>query len=310
MSTLQENLDAIKLDKDTNLKPENLKVGVTCLGVNGRLQNGCKLFETEENMLNDKDVKYGDLAAIYRNEIANCTSNVIFSSCIFPDTVVLPQQVTDSIHFEFNDIGSGSLRVSGSLYSNHFYVSCMGAGMLDIDYESQDGITYTRSDIRADGYIVEGNTVYFGTNLQADENSWNDLIGYFMQVNSDIFGGIFQYTENADYDNLIYPISQSDLDFSTSPATFTANYDKTRAISVDLLKDIILNNNLSDFVSFFVLVRINNEWYVGQNSSGAYFYDFDGNVGLSDAITNPYKITPFGMIYFSLSMSDAIIRAR
>ena len=37
MSTLQENLDAIKLDKDTNLKPENLKAGITCLGVNGTL---------------------------------------------------------------------------------------------------------------------------------------------------------------------------------------------------------------------------------------------------------------------------------
>ena len=35
MSTLQENLDAIKLDKDTNLKPENLKKNVTCLGITG-----------------------------------------------------------------------------------------------------------------------------------------------------------------------------------------------------------------------------------------------------------------------------------
>ena len=40
MSTLQENFDAIKLDTDTNLKPENLKAGVTCLGVNGTLEAG------------------------------------------------------------------------------------------------------------------------------------------------------------------------------------------------------------------------------------------------------------------------------
>lgn len=32
MSTLQENLDNIKLDKQTNLKPENLKKGITLLG--------------------------------------------------------------------------------------------------------------------------------------------------------------------------------------------------------------------------------------------------------------------------------------
>ena len=39
MSTLQENLDAILLDKNTNLLPENLKAGVNCLGVNGTLNN-------------------------------------------------------------------------------------------------------------------------------------------------------------------------------------------------------------------------------------------------------------------------------
>lgn len=32
MNELQEKLNAIKLDKDTNLLPENLKAGVTCLG--------------------------------------------------------------------------------------------------------------------------------------------------------------------------------------------------------------------------------------------------------------------------------------
>lgn len=37
---LQENLDAILLDKNTNLKPENLKEGVTCLGVDGTMQSG------------------------------------------------------------------------------------------------------------------------------------------------------------------------------------------------------------------------------------------------------------------------------
>lgn len=38
--SLQDTLNSIKLDKDTNLKPENLKAGVTCLGVNGTLESG------------------------------------------------------------------------------------------------------------------------------------------------------------------------------------------------------------------------------------------------------------------------------
>lgn len=40
MSTLQENLDAILLDKNTNLLPENLKKNVTCLGIAGTLETG------------------------------------------------------------------------------------------------------------------------------------------------------------------------------------------------------------------------------------------------------------------------------
>lgn len=37
---LQDNLDAILQDKNTNLKPENLKEGVTCLGVDGTMDSG------------------------------------------------------------------------------------------------------------------------------------------------------------------------------------------------------------------------------------------------------------------------------
>lgn len=40
VNELQTKLDAILNDKNTNLKPENLKAGVTCLGVEGVMQSG------------------------------------------------------------------------------------------------------------------------------------------------------------------------------------------------------------------------------------------------------------------------------
>ena len=43
---LQENLDAILLDKNTNLLPENLKAGVTCLGVEGTLEGETPVVKT------------------------------------------------------------------------------------------------------------------------------------------------------------------------------------------------------------------------------------------------------------------------
>lgn len=57
MSTLQENLDNIKLDKQTNLKPENLKKGVTLLGVTGTMECGTS---SEANNYNIKaKIMYG-----------------------------------------------------------------------------------------------------------------------------------------------------------------------------------------------------------------------------------------------------------
>ena len=43
---LQQNLDTILLDKNTNLKPENLKSGVTCLGITGTLQQSENLYRS------------------------------------------------------------------------------------------------------------------------------------------------------------------------------------------------------------------------------------------------------------------------
>lgn len=45
---LQEKLDAILIDKNTNLLPKHLKVGVTCLGVEGNLEPGV-MTETDYN---------------------------------------------------------------------------------------------------------------------------------------------------------------------------------------------------------------------------------------------------------------------
>ena len=47
---LQQILDDILQDKNTNLTPDNLKQGVTCLGIRGNLQEGIdKLIEAKDN---------------------------------------------------------------------------------------------------------------------------------------------------------------------------------------------------------------------------------------------------------------------
>lgn len=61
---LQTKLNAILEDKDTNLKPENLKAGVSCLGVNGTLENSG--IDTSDATATAEDIVSGKTA--YANE--------------------------------------------------------------------------------------------------------------------------------------------------------------------------------------------------------------------------------------------------
>ena len=63
---LQENLDAILLDKNTNLKPENLKEGVTCLGVEGTLEEG---IDTSDATATPRDIAMNKTAYISRGKV-------------------------------------------------------------------------------------------------------------------------------------------------------------------------------------------------------------------------------------------------
>lgn len=71
---LQVNLDAILDDKNTNLLPENLKAGVTCLGVTGALETpeGMPVFESEAEMIAAKDtMEIGDECIVWDSEQAS-----------------------------------------------------------------------------------------------------------------------------------------------------------------------------------------------------------------------------------------------
>ena len=63
---LQENLDAILLDKNTNLKPENLKEGVTCLGIEGTATTG---IDTSDATATANDIAEGKTAYINGEKI-------------------------------------------------------------------------------------------------------------------------------------------------------------------------------------------------------------------------------------------------
>lgn len=81
MSTqLQTNLENILNDKNTNLLPENLKAGITCLGVVGELQAG---IDTSNATATEEDIALGKTAYVDGREIKgaipDCDSGSGFS---------------------------------------------------------------------------------------------------------------------------------------------------------------------------------------------------------------------------------------
>lgn len=65
MATLKENMDAIKLEKDTKILPENLKSGITAFGIEGTLESGVMTQEEYDNAVNDVSYLLGLSDKIY-----------------------------------------------------------------------------------------------------------------------------------------------------------------------------------------------------------------------------------------------------
>ena len=147
---LQNVLDEIKVEKDSKLLPENIKKGVQIFDITGTLEQGgastdapIKLFETEAEMLSDTTAKENDLAVIYKHEVQNASVDSKFSSATFPNTVTLPEAITDYVDVMYRAVDDASMfECYGSLDANNFMMDCYTeTDEIRIQYESDDGIT-------------------------------------------------------------------------------------------------------------------------------------------------------------------------
>ena len=199
MKELQTVLNNILTDKNTNLKPENLKKGVTCLGVTGTYEGsgggstveGVKQFSTVEEMNSSTGNTEGDLAIVYRNTLANMTADTETQYITFPDTVTLPTAFTGEYYDMVRAVDDSGM-FDGQVMLNQTSFEFSGyseTGETTINYTSTDGITYTRS-------TTITNPVDLGTVVKS-YYEWNDNLGYFMQVSSSSFTGLYKYNSTA-----------------------------------------------------------------------------------------------------------------
>lgn len=189
-------IKAVTSSIDENIKAENIKEGVSILGITGTLSGeasteGVKLFKTVSLMNNDTNPVLGDLAVVYSNENKNIEGSSQFSKCICPQEVVLDTPITDMDYLDlsFKAVDSSyTLDCYGTLDPTMFYLTIMnGYDYIDITYSSSDGITYTRTDSGSD-------EVDFGTLIQYSYPEYFDeRIGYFFQIQEALFNGLYKY---------------------------------------------------------------------------------------------------------------------
>ena len=260
MADLKTNLEQILQEKQSKIKPENIKKDIQIFDVIGNYggDSDVKLFETEDAMHLDETAKENDLAVIYRNETNNMVADSQFQYIIFPETVTLPIAVTESYFCmlraaDDSAMFDGQIMLSSNSFMFHGYSD---TGVIDIQYDSTDGINYTRTTTTITNPINLGTVanVYF-------PEEWNDNFGYFMQVDRSIFEGLYQYTING-RTNLFKTSFTSNISVSNENTTnWNENldgpiYDKNK--TTELIKKIrsyhdqVLETNASNSSYFFL----------------------------------------------------------
>ena len=186
-----------------------------------------KLFETVEEMQQDENPQDGDLAVVYKEELINVTAESEFDSCIFPNEVVLDEAFTDNIYGRFRAVDSSSSYFDGMVdmsSSNFRFDGYSESGEIQVEYESEDGITYTRTD---GGEELQE----FGVVIKWEDSGegFNSVIGNFMKINGNYFNGLYKYGRGIDDETLlgarITETTLEDLDGSDGYTNATYTYD-------------------------------------------------------------------------------------
>ena len=191
MTSLETKLNAILNDKLTNLTPENLKAGVTCLGVTGTLEasassGGIKQFSTIEEMNSSTGNTEGDLAVVYSSVLRNIQNGDIITTIIWPETVTFDTAIT-SRHMD--RIESGDYVLSLMLSDTEAYIeytSNDGSLSYYANYSSEDGLTYTNMD-GEEVYTIPAMTI----------SNANEYTCKFVKSNILSFDGLYKYSGTA-----------------------------------------------------------------------------------------------------------------
>ena len=223
---LQNVLDKIKLEKDTKLLPENIKKGISLLGVEGNLEGGnpndALIYSTKAELeadINNDDIPLGKKAIIYGAELLDTIevgTGISVVKSVEKD-FTLDTAVTESI-----SMGIYDYEVQGSIYMTIDGTSCVlrcgdeysAGGVQYLGYwTSEDGMNYVgQTEYTYEDWmtmeqktvtITYGETTFptmrYNEDDKTDDNAFlYDLLKQLVAFGITKYNGIYEYT-NGNY---------------------------------------------------------------------------------------------------------------
>ena len=104
MSELQTNLNTILADKNANLLPQNLKEGVTCLGVTGTMNSG---IDTSDATATINDIAQDKTAYVNGEKITGTLKKLFELSYIVNNVVWTDETDLDQLRLDIPLLGDG-----------------------------------------------------------------------------------------------------------------------------------------------------------------------------------------------------------
>ena len=101
---LQNKLNAILADKNANLLPENLKAGVTCLGVEGTMNSG---IDTSDATATINDIAQDKTAYVNGEKITGTLKKLFELSYIVNNVVWTDETDLDQLRLDIPLLGDG-----------------------------------------------------------------------------------------------------------------------------------------------------------------------------------------------------------
>lgn len=188
-----------------NLTADKIKSGETILGITGTYtgnSSNVKWFKNTSEMNSDTTAQTGDMALVYDFIVTNISSTTTTNCIIFPEIVTLPEAFNSDTYY-FNLVLATpdeftTFSASGLLEANRFRLEySSGINSMEtnvIEYSSEDDITYNRIRFEASSSTIIPNSAIFGADIKVSvSDEWNNVLGYFMQIGTNTFNGLYKY---------------------------------------------------------------------------------------------------------------------